>query len=232
MPKQQSDILNALSKISQAITSESYLDDILKLIVTVTAQALNSKICSLMLLNDKGELEIKASQSISETYLKKPPLKVGEGVAGTVVKTQKPVVVDDIADSKLYKYKDIAEKEGLTSVLCVPLTVKGKSIGALDIYTTTSHAFSDNEIAVLSTVANQAAIVIENTELIVKTKIIQEELESRKLMERAKSILMKQNNMTEDVAFRSIQKQAMDKRKSIKEISEAIILVEELKRCS
>ena len=79
-------------------------------------------------------------------------------------------------------------------------------------------------------VANQSAVVIENTELIVKTKVIQEELETRKFVERAKGILMKQNNIDEATAFRIIQKQAMDRRKSMKEIAEAIILVDDLKK--
>src|SRR3989338_3648434 len=75
--------IEALSKIAQAITSDLYLDDILKLIVTVTAQTLGSKICSLMLLDEKKqELLIRATQSISESYNKKPPLKIGEGIAG------------------------------------------------------------------------------------------------------------------------------------------------------
>jgi len=220
----------ALAKISQAITSELYLDDILKLIVTVTAEALGFKICSLMLLNENGELVIKASQSISEEYLKKPPLKIGEGIAGKVVQEKKPVVILNILDDKFYKYKEIAKKEGLVSLLCVPLIVKGKVIGALDVYTDKLHKFKKNEIDILTMVANQAAVVIENTELIVKSKVIAEELESRKLIERAKGILMKKNNLSEDAAYRLIQRQAMDKRKSMKEVAEAIILVDDMRK--
>src|SRR3989339_1230911 len=113
--------IEALTKISRAITSELYLDDILKLIVTVTAEALNSKICSLMLIDEKGELPIKASQSISDEYLKKPPLKIGEGLAGTVVKEKIPMFAYEISKDRYFKYKEIAKKEGLKSVLCVPL---------------------------------------------------------------------------------------------------------------
>ena len=73
--------IEALSKIAQVITSDMYLDDILKLIVTVTAQTLGSKICSIMLVDEKNqELVIRATQSISEDYNQKPPLKIGEGL--------------------------------------------------------------------------------------------------------------------------------------------------------
>lgn len=224
------EIIKALTKISQAITSKLYLDDILKLIVTVTAEALGSKICSLMLIDENGELPIKASQSISDEYLKKPPLKIGEGLAGKVVKEKIPLFAYEISKDKYFKYKEIAKKEGLKSVLCVPLLVKGRVIGAIDVYTSVFHKFKKREIDILTMVANQSAVVIENTELIVKTKVISEELETRKLVERAKGILMKQNNIDESTAFRIVQKQAMDRRKSMKEIAEAIILVDDLKK--
>lgn len=224
------EIITALTKISQAITSKLYLDDILKLIVTVTAEALGSKICSLMLIDEKGEIPIKASQSISDEYLKKPPLKIGEGFAGMVVKEKKPRSAYDISKDNYFKYKEIAKKEGLKSVLCVPLLVKDRVIGAIDVYASVFHKFGKREIDILTMVANQSAVVIENTELIVKTKVIQEELETRKLVERAKGILMKRENLGEAAAFRIIQKQAMDRRKSMKEVAEAVILVDELKK--
>ena len=67
-----SDTIEAISKISKAISSDLYLEDILKLIVTVTAEVMNSRICSLMLLDDKKQhLDIRATQSISEEYIAK-----------------------------------------------------------------------------------------------------------------------------------------------------------------
>ena len=73
------DTISALSKISKAISSDLYLGDILKLVVTVTAEVMNSRICTLMLLDDKKEtISIRATQSISEEYIKKEPLKKGE----------------------------------------------------------------------------------------------------------------------------------------------------------
>ncbi len=227
--KKEEEIIRGLLKISQAISSELYLEDILSLIVTVTAEVMKSKICSLMLIDEKKqELIIRATQSISQQYIKKPNLKIGEGVAGRVVKDNKPMAIHDIAKSRLYKYKAIAKKEGLCSLLCVPLNVKGKVIGAIDIYTATPHKFTKKEINVLTTVANQSAIVIENAELMVKTKVIQEELETRKLVEQAKGILMKRQNLTESAAFKKIQKLSMNTRKSKKEIAEAILLNEKL----
>jgi len=229
MPKRISSArqIEALSKISQAISSDLYLEDILRLIVTVTAEVMNSKICSLMLLNEKNELVIKATQAISEEYKKKPPVKMGKGIAGKVVQENKPMVVPDVREDQRYINQDIAIKEGLCSLLSLPLNVKGKVTGVLNLYTSSPHKFTKSEIETLITVANQAAIVIENAELLVKSKIIQEELETRKLVERAKGILMKQG-LSEEEAFRKIQRKSMDLRKPMRDIAEAIILTSEM----
>jgi len=221
--------IEALSKISKAISSDLYLNDILRLIVTVTAKVMDSKICSLMLIDEKkNQIAIRATQSMSERYLKKPPLKIGESIAGIVVRENRPVAVYDVTKDKHYKYKEVAKQEGLCSLLAVPLSVKGKVIGVLNCYTDFPHKFTKNEIDVLTTVANQAAVAIENTELMVKTKVIQEELETRKLVERAKGILMREQGLTEEKAFRTIQKCSMDSRKSMRDIAEAIILASEI----
>jgi len=223
--------IEALSKISNAITSELYIEDILRLIVIVTAQMMKSKICSLMLVDEKkGEISIRATQSMSEEYNKKPPLKIGEGVVGMAVLDKKPITIMDVtAKDSGYKYRDIAAKAGLKSLLCVPMIVKGKVIGVIDCYTQKPHKFTDTEINILTAVANQAAVAIENTELLVKKKVIQEELESRKIVEKAKGILMSQQGLSEEEAFKRIQRHSMDNRRSMREIAEAIILTSQMK---
>jgi two-component system, response regulator PdtaR len=224
------DVIEALSRISGAITSDLYLEDILQFIVTVTAETMGLKLCSLMLLDpEKNELVIKATQSISKKYINKNPLKPGEGIAGRVALENKPYTLYNILEDKIYKYKEIAREEGLVSLLSVPLHVKGRVIGVLNIYTSEPHRFSDYEVNILKTVADQAAIVIENYRLVVETKVIKEELETRKAVERAKSILIKEQNISEEESFRKIQKFAMDNRKSMREVAEAIILSHQMK---
>ena len=92
-----SSYVEALSKVSKAISSDLYLEDILRLVVTVTAEVMKSKIVSLMLLDEKREkLIIRATQSICEEYNKKPPLKIGEGIAGKVVEKNQPIAIYDV----------------------------------------------------------------------------------------------------------------------------------------
>jgi GAF domain-containing protein len=222
--------IKAISKISRAITSDLYLEDILRLVVTVTAELLGSNICSLMLIDEKtNQLVVRASQSISEEYNKKPPLKIGEGIAGKVAKENRAIAVKDVTKEKEYKHKDIAKKEGLSSLLCVPLAVRGKVIGVINCYTSQPHEFSETEKEILATIANQAAVAIENTELLVKSKVIQEELETRKRIERAKGILMRDEGLTEEQAYLKIRKYSMDNRKTMREVAEAIILAADMR---
>ena len=223
--------IDTLTKISKAITSDLYLEDVLKLIVTLTANVMKAKICSLWLLDEQTkELKIRATQAMSKEYLKERSIKMGEGIVGLVAKEKKPASIYNVLEDKRYKEKKLAQKEGLVSMLSVPMLVKKKVIGVVNCYTTTPHKFSKSEVSLLSAVANQAAVAIENTELMVKTKIIQEELEARKKIEKAKGIIMKEQNLTEDQAYKLMRKSSMDKRLPMKEIAEAIILAHEIKK--
>lgn len=216
--------IGALLTISRAITSEKYLEDILGLIVTVTAEVMGSKICSLMLIGDDGKLHVKATQSISKEYNKKRVLELGKGVVGKVASENRPAIVRDVREREDYQYPDMARKEGLVSLLSVPLAVKGRVIGVINCYTSRPHDFTEAEVTVLTTIANQAAIAIENTELLVRSRVIQEELESRKIVERAKDILAAENGIGGDEAYRKIRAMSMNMRRPMRQIAEAIII--------
>ncbi len=220
---------DSLVKVSQTITSQRYLDEILNLIVVVTAEMLNSKICSIMLLDEKGEeLVIKATQSLSEEYKKKPNVTVKGSISGEVVTSKRPLTIYDVRQEQRYKYRDLAVKEELTSMLSVPMIVKDRTIGIINVYTKTPHHFSQDEIDVLQMVANQAAVAVENTKLMEEALRAKEALETRKLVERAKGILMKMNSLSEDSAHKLIHKKSMDSCRSMKDIAESIILMDEL----
>lgn len=223
--------IDTLAQVSKTITSTHYLEEVLQLLVTMTASMMGSAICSIMLLDDKKkELAIVATQSLSEEYRKKPNIKVGQSVSGRAVVEKRPVAVGDVAKEPGYKYPDLAKKEGLVSLLAVPMMVKDRVIGVINTYTSKEHQFSPEEVQILQAVANQAAIAIENTKLLDKTVEMEEALLTRKLVDRAKGILMKQHGLTEEESFRLIQKQSMNTRKTMKELAESIILAAEIKR--
>ena len=224
--------IRALMDISRAITSDLYLEDILKLIVMVTANVTGFDICSLWLLDENAsppQIRLKATQAISPDYVKDRTLDLDEGVVGHVLDTKKPLTIKNVLQNKRFKEKEMAKTLGLVSMAGVPLTLKdNKVIGVLNCFTTVAHDFTKTEVNLLTAVANQAAVAILNTELMVKTKVIQEELESRKLIERAKEVLMHRMHMKGDEAYRWLQKRSMDNRRSMRQVAEAVLLSEEL----
>jgi signal transduction protein with GAF and PtsI domain len=225
--------LDLLSEVSRTIVSDHYLKEILQLIVAMTAKVMDSRICSIMLLDKKrNELFIAATQSLSQEYLSKPNLKVGQSVSGKVVLEKRPITVLDVTKETGYMYPEVARQEGVVSLLSVPMMVKDRAIGVINSYTKSEHRFKQEEISILQAVANQAAVAIENTHLSEEILTAKEALESRKIIERAKGILMKELGVSEDEAYKKIHKKSMDLRKTMKEIAEAIILSSELRKKS
>jgi len=231
-PETYDKYIKALMDISHAITSDFYLEDILKLIVMVTAKVTGVEICSLWLIDDSvtpKKIRLKATQSIDPEYLKDRSLNMTEGVVGYVASHNEPLIIRNVLKEPRFKEKEMAKKLGLVSMVSVPMYVKeDKVIGVLNCFTAKPHDFSETEVNLITTVANQAAVAIFKTELMVKTKVIQEELETRKLVERAKDVLMRRRDMTGEQAYRWMQKRSMDSRKSMRHMAEAILLSEEI----
>lgn len=223
--------IGALAKVASLINSGLYLDELLRLIVNVTAGVMNSKICSLMLVDPVNkELVVRATQSISEAYNKKANIKLGAGIAGKVASDNKPICVLDVRKDERYINRDIAEEEGLYSLASVPLAVKGRVIGVFNCYTSRKHKFTKSELDTLSALAAQAALAIENAELDLRVRSAEEALTTRKVIERAKDILSQEAGILPSEAYRLIQKQSMDNRKTMREVAEAIILSHNIKQ--
>jgi signal transduction protein with GAF and PtsI domain len=216
--------LETLSQVSTTITSTRYLEEMLHLIVTITARTMGSAICSIMLTDEvRGELHIAATQSLSEAYRNKPALKIGESVSGRVVKERRTIAVPDVTADPSYVYPDLARHEGLCSLLSVPMLCQERAIGVINSYTSAPHVFLPDEIGLLEAIANQAAVAIENTRLVETTAQMREALELRKVVERAKGILMRERRLTEEEAFRVLQRQSMNNRRPMKQVAEAVI---------
>jgi hypothetical protein len=111
--------IETLLAVSRTISSNRYVNEILHLLVTMTAEMMNSKICSLMLLDEKkGELEIVATQSLSEEYRNKPNLKIGQSISGSAVSERRPIAVLDVTKEKGYMYPE-GRPDGIsTFILC------------------------------------------------------------------------------------------------------------------
>jgi len=231
-PETYDKYIKAVMDISRVITSDLYLEDILKLIVMVLAKVTGVEICSLWLIDENSDplkIRLKASQTIDPVYMKERALNMEEGVVGFVATHKRPLIIEDVLKESRFKEKEMAKKLGLVSMVSVPLQVQGeKVIGVLNCFTAEPYIFSETEVNLITTVANQAAVAIMNTELMVKTRVIEEELETRKMVERAKEVLMRKRSKTGEEAYQWIRKRSMDTRKSMRTVAEAVLLSEEL----
>jgi GAF domain-containing protein len=167
--------LSALAEVSQTVTSPLYLDEMLEVVVEMAARVMHARLCSLMLLDEAtGELVLRATKHLSPAYRDKPPLKAGEGIVGFVAQTGRPQWVLDVTADARYRHAEVARQEKLCSLLCVPLTVRDRVIGVLNCYTSEPHRYTDDEVALFSTLANQTALAIENARLVTHTAVVRE----------------------------------------------------------
>ncbi len=167
--------LSTLAEASKTITSPLYLGEILRLIVEMASRMLDARLCSLMLLDEQtGELVLTASHRAGERYQSRPSLRAGEGIVGLVAQSGEALAVADVLDDPRFVHKDMAREEGLRALLAVPLVVRDKVIGVFNCYKDRPHQFTRDEISLLSTLANQTALAIENSSLIVRSAVVRE----------------------------------------------------------
>ncbi len=166
--KKKVEELSILYEVSQVITSTLDLDKVLNLIVERAVYLMRAQVGSLRLLDKEGELILGASYGHShsdEYWRKKGKLKLKNGLSGLAARKKQPIIVKNVQKDKRYKYPNLARKEGLVSLLSVPLMEKGKPIGILSVYTKKVHSFRKREVELLSHFASQAAIAIRNAQL-------------------------------------------------------------------
>jgi signal transduction histidine kinase len=133
--------------------------------------------CSLMMLDETREwLDLRASFGAGQNYLQKPRLGVGESLLGSVVRRKKPITVENVQISGRYQHVEIARREGLVSLLGVPLLFAGEAIGALSVYTARPYVYSNDEIHILSAFAELSAIAIEKARLYERIVDVEEQL--------------------------------------------------------
>lgn len=149
-----------LLKLTQRISMSREFDEIALLTVTGVRDALKCKGCALFLMNPKTqELEIAASTGLSDEYLNKGPISAMRSIAEAL--KEGPVAVTDVADDPRIQYPEAARKEGIASILAVPMRTHEDPIGALRLYTSERVEFSLEDVNFVQAVAQIAAMAIE-----------------------------------------------------------------------
>jgi len=171
----QGDKLEAVAELTRTLTSSPYLEEILQLLVNLTAQQFGYRVCTVRLLDEKNhELVLRATQATVRAYQRKRAIKLGESIAGRVVQTKETIIVSDVQSDPDYIGHDLAVEQGLRSMICVPLVMQDRAVGVMTCYTDFVRLFPQEEIEALETIAHQAAVAIEHAKLQVRNTLMQE----------------------------------------------------------
>jgi signal transduction histidine kinase len=170
-------LFESLANVSRTINSTLNLDDALQVVTAEVCVLMRAKMCSLMMLDDSRDwLDLRASYGAGEAYLSKPRLNLTESLLGVVVRRKKPLQVANVQISSRYQNVEVARREGLVSLLSVPLLFAGQVIGTLSVYTGQPYNFSNEEIRILSALAELSAIAIEKARLYERIVDVEEQL--------------------------------------------------------
>jgi signal transduction histidine kinase len=170
-------LFETLVSVSQAIHSALNLDEALRVITGEACALMQAKMCSLLLLDETREwLDLRANFGAGQAYIQKPRLSVAESLLGTVVRRKKPLQVENVQVSSRYQNVELARREGLVSLLSVPLLFSGEAIGTLNVYTGEVHSFSNEEIRILGALAELSALAIEKARLYERVVDVEEQL--------------------------------------------------------
>jgi len=238
MEPQNSDI-SVLHRVSRIVSSELSLDEMLGEIVGLAAQVSGCDACLVYLVEaETGEFVLRASLVPHSHDVGSLRVKMGECVTGWVAEHQSPVALSSRAatDPRFKMFPALIE-DTYEAFMSVPLVNKGKAIGVVNVHHREQHEHAPDEIATISFIGEQMGSAIgkslleeENARLAEETAEMKRQLETRKAVERAKGILQRRQNLTEEAAYLRMRNESRRLRRPMKELAEAIILAEELSR--
>jgi GAF domain-containing protein len=160
------DYYTALYQTALTISSSLELDQVLQSVVKSITEAMEVKASAVRLLDPRtGQLQYSAGYGLSGDYLAKGPVDVEHSPIDSEALRGVPVIIPDVAEDSRFQYKAAARREGIVSVLCVPLEVHGRAIGVMRVYTSEQCTFHEDDIQFLTVLASLSALAIENASL-------------------------------------------------------------------
>jgi uroporphyrinogen-III synthase len=201
------------------------LDQFLNKIIKLINKIIDVDSCFIYLYQNK-KLTLFASKKPHQNLLGKITLKEGEGITGWVAEHKKTVAIKEKAylDRRFKFFKELPE-DRYEAFLSVPIIDKQGLVGVINLQNKKPKVFSKKEKQMMEIFASVIASGLRKVILQEKLGFLEEKLEERKIVEKAKGILMKKENLTEEEAYKKMQKEAMKKRKRLKEIAKAVILL-------
>jgi uroporphyrinogen-III synthase len=233
--------ISILHRISNIVSSERSVDEMLGEIIGLTVQVTDCDACLVYLIEQStGEIVLRASQVPHAAEIGHLKIEAGEGVTGWVVEHKSVVALPERASSdKRFKRLAPLVEDTYEAFCSVPLVTGGEVIGVINVHHRERHEHTPEEISLLTFIGEQmggaidrARVQEENIRLQEETQELKRQLETRKLVERAKGILQYKFNLTEEEAYLRLRNESRRLRRPMRDLAEAIILTEDLARKS
>jgi len=164
MKKTEHDYFGSLYELAAAVNSARAPASVLQAIAENVAKGLAVKGCSLMLLTpDRKQLLHTASYGLSDWYVRKGPVSADRSISEAL--EGKPVAVLEAAKDDRIQYREQAKKEGIVSILSVPMMLRESVVGVIRVYSGEPRQFTMDDIRFVGAAANLGAIALENARL-------------------------------------------------------------------
>ncbi len=221
--------LSFLYRVVQSVHSLE-LAEVLKQIVDVAYTATKADSVLVYIVDPKKQqLVLRASKNPRENLFHKITMKMGEGITGWVAREKKAVAISAGANKDpRFKFFRSLPEDTFEAFLSVPIINKRGVVGVINVQHEKPHTHTRMEVNLLTAIGKLVGGAVENALLIEETLALKDALILRKLIEKAKGILMKRRGLTEEQAFSMLQKQSMNSGKSMKDIADAVITVDAL----
>ena len=222
--------LDMLHEIGNRIAAADPLPEVLGRVVEVISAVVESDSCFVYVL-EGDELVLRASKNPHSEVVDRLKLRVGQGITGWVAEHKRPVAVarDAFQDQRFRSFNELPE-DLYQAFLSVPVLSRDKLVGVINLQHRQPHNYSQREIHLISTIGFLVGAEIEMARLEGENSELSEQLETRKVIERAKGILQRDLQLSEQEAYVTLQRQSRQRRISMKEIAEAIVLSDDVKR--
>lgn len=224
----ENSLLKTVNLLSEIVVYDSLkFADFLKKLIRLILKLVPADSC-LIYFYDKSnrELTLVASKKPHAKLIGNIKLKKGEGITGWVAEHKKSVVISKNAykDSRFKHFEELPEDD-YEAFLSVPILNKDGVVGVVNLQNKKIINFTKIQITTLEAIVKVVASAFQAIILAKQITSLESQLEDRKLIDRAKGVLMVKNNLTEKQAYELIRTEAMKKRKSKREIAEAVLLV-------
>jgi uroporphyrinogen-III synthase len=228
----QLNAIQLMHDIGRRMAASDPLHAVLNQIVSFIPTLLSCDSCFVYVL-DGSQLVLRASKNPHPDVIDQLGLKIGQGITGWVAEHREPVFIDSgaLRDPRFQFFKDLPE-DSFEAFLSVPIVARGNLVGVINVQHRQPHHYTPWEVQTISTVGFLVGGEIEMARLESEKSALSGQLESRKLIERAKGLLQRDHNVEEEEAYRMMQKESRQRRKSMREIAEAVILIDELRRAA